>query len=154
MSEQSEIDNYVTLMKNYYINSIKTSCISHGMDFYMGKYRVAFKAENPGVETCSLACAAQYKRFVLAQEQKFDLERSAACIPQNLITNFNCIPYGANTNTAHLFWSYNLKTKLCYFVTDDREISKTNYINTTTSRTQSAEQPTVSLEVYKLRRTS
>ena len=121
MSEQSEINNYVKLMESYYRNVNQKKCTIHGMDFYTRNYRVTFKIQNPGIESCSLACQQQTKRFILAQEQKFDLDKSAACIPQHIKTNFSCITYGANVNTACTWWSYNLKTKQCYFMTEDKQ---------------------------------
>ena len=69
ITDPTEINNYLTHLQGLYKNNLEQSCIKHGMR-YDKKYRVAFKTDNPGIESCSLSCLSQSKNYVTASNKQ------------------------------------------------------------------------------------
>ena len=122
ITDQTEINNYLTHLQGLYKNNLKKSCIKHGMR-YDRKYRVAFKTDNPGIESCSLSCLSQSKNYVTAINKQNHI-KLPACLPRTLTTNFSCVPFGTRDETPCLFWSFDLKTQDCFLMTKQADINE------------------------------
>ena len=121
ITDQTEINNYLTHLQNLYKNDLEQSCIKHGMR-YDKKYRVAFKTDNPGIESCSLSCLSQSKNYVTASNGQ-NYMNLPACLPRTLTTNFSCVPFGPRDETPCIFWAFDLKTQDCFLMTQQADIN-------------------------------